>query len=502
MPNILSMCFWLAWSFIFHQLCVVIYRLYFHPLARYPGPRLAAVTFWWECYQDIFAGQGGEFTNQLEEMHDAYGSIVRVTPDEVHIRDPEWAPVLYAGPGHVRDKDASLAHSAGTADGTFGTVSHDIHRRRRAPVSSYYSKASVAKNMYDKIWQQAERLSELLREHHRTGTVVNARTTFLGWSNDTLSICSFGKSHSLLDDPEKTIALNEVLKSFAIAFPILRQCGWIIPLALSLPVAPFKYINKPLATLLNTHVGMIRRAEEHRKEYLSAKEGKNGRDWQQSSLFHALMASRLPEAEKRPKRMAHEGFEILLAGSDTAARTMGVAIYHILANPEIKCRLQVELDTAIPNSYDQIELRVLEQLPFLNAVLKEVLRIGKITDHRLTLIAPNETLQYREWIIPAGTRVSMTPTRNSFDERFFPEPNRFRPERWLQSGERLAAMNRVFMPFARGRRACLGMHFAQVELQVGLASLFRRFVSEWTCHHLRTPDCNRFTSQSGDGIMQ
>lgn len=110
---------------------------------------------------------------------------------------------------------------------------------------------------------------------------------------------------------------------------------------------------------------MIRRAEEHRKEYLSAKEGKNGRDWQQSSLFHALMASRLPEAEKRPKRMAHEGFEILLAGSDTAARTMGVAIYHILANPEIKCRLQVELDTAIPNSYDQIELRVLEQLPFL-----------------------------------------------------------------------------------------------------------------------------------------
>lgn len=45
------------------------------------------------------------------------GPIVRVTPDEVHIRDPEWSHVLYAGAGHIRDKDSSLAHAAGTADG-------------------------------------------------------------------------------------------------------------------------------------------------------------------------------------------------------------------------------------------------------------------------------------------------------------------------------------------------------------------------------------------------
>ena len=63
------------------------------------------------------------------------GPVVRVTPDEVHIRDCEWSHVLYAGPGHVshlgwclvlqwliemqiRDRDPSLAHTAGTADGS------------------------------------------------------------------------------------------------------------------------------------------------------------------------------------------------------------------------------------------------------------------------------------------------------------------------------------------------------------------------------------------------
>ena len=68
----------------------------------------------------------------------------------------------------------------------------------------------------------------------------------------------------------------------------------------------------------------------------------------------------------------------------------------------------------------------------------------------------------------------MTPTRNSYDPAYFPDPTVFAPERWLQADERaLARMNHVFMPFAAGSRGCLGRHFAQAELQVGLARMFR-----------------------------
>lgn len=51
----------------------------------------------------------------------------------------------------------------------------------------------------------------------------------------------------------------------------------------------------------------------------------------------------------------------------------------------------------------------------------------------------------------------MTPTRNSYDEKYFPNPAVFMPERWLQDEATLAAMNYVFMPFAHGRRGCLGL---------------------------------------------
>ena len=89
------------------------------------------------------------------------------------------------------------------------------------------------------------------------------------------------------------------------------------------------------------------------------------------NLYHALLASNLPEDEKRPERLAHEGFEILLAGSDTTARTMGIAVYHLIANPQIVQKLREELKTVMPRPQDIVELRILEALPWLVSLQRE-----------------------------------------------------------------------------------------------------------------------------------
>lgn len=62
--------FILAVSYV---IVVGCYRLLFHPLVRFPGPKLAALTKWYEFYYDIIRGRGGQYAFQIHKMHKQYG---------------------------------------------------------------------------------------------------------------------------------------------------------------------------------------------------------------------------------------------------------------------------------------------------------------------------------------------------------------------------------------------------------------------------------------------
>lgn len=120
-----------------------------------------------------------------------------------------------------------------------------------------------------------------------------------------------------------------------------------------------------------------------------------------------------------------------------------------------------------------------------NAFINEILRLAYGITARLPRVAPTETLQYKEYAIPPGVsdelpnkpplplllhysnlRIpSKTPVSTSTyfvhgNASIFPEPDTFRPERWIEAAERGDNLKRYLVPFNRGTRGCIGIKYA------------------------------------------
>ncbi|KAJ5624440.1 hypothetical protein N7510_000749, partial [Penicillium lagena] len=111
----MTACFLLGSAFAYNLL-MSVYRLHIHPLSRFPGPRLAAMTGLYEIY---FAAWGdGSFDHEIRRLHQEYGPVVRITPDEVHVQEPPrsltdgW--VKGTATGEVREKQRTRDRSTST----------------------------------------------------------------------------------------------------------------------------------------------------------------------------------------------------------------------------------------------------------------------------------------------------------------------------------------------------------------------------------------------------
>ncbi|EAU35560.1 conserved hypothetical protein [Aspergillus terreus NIH2624] len=202
----------------------------------------------------------------------------------------------------------------------------------------------------------------------------------------------------------------------------------------------------------------------------------------------------LPESEKSLYRLSGEGFNFLLAGTETTAATLTVITYHLLAQPSIYARLMDDLQGLDPASLKWTEL---EKRSYLWAVIHESLRMMPGVSHRSARIAREEDLVYKsrdgrvQWIIPRGTPIGMTSMINHWDEEFFPSPDRFLPERWLVDGQPNYKLQKTLIAFGKGSRSCIGENLAYCELYIMAALMALRVVPRARLHETTVEDISK-----------
>ncbi|KAL8823041.1 MAG: hypothetical protein Q9191_006233 [Dirinaria sp. TL-2023a] len=164
----------------------------------------------------------------------------------------------------------------------------------------------------------------------------------------------------------------------------------------------------------------------------------------------------MPESERSIERLSQEAQILHGAGTVTTSRALDIMSYHILHNPPIRERLGNELkDIMADYPHNLPRWSDLEKLPYLQAIIREGLRLSFGVMRRLPRCSPDVALQYKQWTVPKNTPVGMASYGMHTDPEVYPEPLKFVPERWL--GDYDPKMNRNWVPFSRGSRSCLGM---------------------------------------------
>jgi cytochrome P450 len=172
------------------------------------------------------------------------------------------------------------------------------------------------------------------------------------------------------------------------------------------------------------------------------------------------------------RQLRDEVTTLFLAGHETTAIALSWTWYLLAQHPEVENRLVEDLCRALggrsPAATD------LGQLRYAEMVVKESMRlyppawgIGR------QALAPFEIGGYR---LPAGTNVFLSQWVTHRDPRYFPDPERFDPERWRDDPARSGALPRfAYFPFGGGPRVCIGASFAMMEATLLLAAIAPKF---------------------------
>ncbi|KAI1170436.1 trichodiene oxygenase [Nemania sp. FL0916] len=415
---------------------LVFYRLFLHPLARFPGPKLAGISRWYEGYYDVV--QHGQYTFKIADLHKKYGPIVRISPHELHINDHAFIDQLYRQDG-IWDKYGWAVDAFATQGAGLLTPQHDLHRARRQPLNPFFSKAKVHSRQ-EMLERYLDKLCARISAFANTGQTFNLGAAITAFTRDVAFDYILGKSYRSLDADDFDEVMLSATRGSGQFWRLGKHMRFIGPMLKALPT---DWVIKHGDHVTKIFFRFLKQNLEDTERLVAAK-GRLESD--ASNIVYEIMNSSLPASEKTTSRVFDEVAVITGAGYETTAGALRTALYHVYDKKPILERLRAEL--AIIDTRD---LKALEQLPYLKAVLMEGLRISPALGTRLSRIAPDRDLMYGPWRIPAGTPVGMTLVILHSDENIYPEPRSFNPERWLG----LDGGPKSFAPFLKGTRACL-----------------------------------------------
>ena len=211
-----------------------------------------------------------------------------------------------------------------------------------------------------------------------------------------------------------------------------------------------------------------------------------------TDILGLILASRYEDGSAMTdEEVRDQLITLVVAGHETTATSLAWSIEWLSRLPLVRDRLTAEIDAL----GDAPSPEAIAAAPYLDAFCTEALRVYPIvSDVTREVLVP---FKLGSWSLPTGTALSVATTLLHTDEKTYPEPHQFKPERWLDRKPSPFA----YTPFGGGARRCLGAAFATYEMKIALATIVRQLAFEPARRAPTRPTRQNITIGPSKGVL-
>ncbi|KAI1766934.1 cytochrome P450 [Hypoxylon sp. FL1150] len=472
----------LAAYFSLLPISLVIYRLYFHPLAKVPGPRLAAITSLWYVYQV----RQGRTLVLYRDLHKKYGPAVRISPGEVSFDSKEAFQAIYTGSRYIHKGDFywALSDNPGRIDWKFqrhqedafsfnGELDMQRYKGHRKNIGTTYSASSI-KKYSDRLDEVMDRFVAKLKSQEgqvldltdwlHLAVVECLGAVTLNWSPGFISD---GSDHGFLATSIQYWRQVTVFGSLQNWLLVARKWPSLRPMIAKLfgvdiktpaDYIPFGPITR---SIIKNRSAAFFSPDQHGKRPLSPAV---------PDMLTELLHQTDKKADWKPHYAAAMASLNFVAGHETITSTATSVLVSICADPAVEAKVLAEL-----REYrDDTDI---DRCRYTQACIKEALRVRPVASLALWRKVPaGPPLRLHGYEFPPGSCIGISvPAMHLNSAIFGDDAEKFRPERWLEDPEAWRTLDRTSLAWGGGAHTCPGRNFAELMLNKIVSAVMREF---------------------------
>ncbi|KAK1542061.1 benzoate 4-monooxygenase cytochrome P450 [Colletotrichum paranaense] len=396
------------------------------------------------------------------ELHEKYGPVVRVAPNELSFSSASSWQDIYGVRKGVEPFIKSEFYDGGNFAAEALSIVSERDPKKHAEMRRYLGTAFSDRSLKSQEPMVAECVDRLIEKIGMVD-VGTQGTDMVMWFNlatfDIIGSLAFGKDFGGVDSGKEHFWISIVTKSLRMG--ALADCFRRFPALAGIAQTVFSGLIDKLLKDSRTHQKYTMDLVQSRLASQSDRED-----------FLTKMIEARNEAAISDAQIAAHSSDFVIAGSETTATTLSCMTYYLLKNPAILARLQDEVRSAFV-SYEDITAVTATPLKYLRAVAQEAMRVYPPLPFALPRVVPNGGCTVDGHFLPGGTTVSTSTFAASMSSSNFDEPWEFRPERWLVDNptDDLDASQ----PFSYGTRSCMGRSLGWMEIHTTMAKLVYRY---------------------------